>query len=296
MKKILKKVLPNILMDTYRKSSIYEKNYARKLALTTKRVDICSAQMAHSFHLSGIPSISGKVCLEIGAGWVLSHSLVLHILGAKKVIATDIANHACANELSTALQHSIFSIINDVLSPFDDHEMIKKRLRKLFSIKHFDGDALKELNIEYIAPLDLSQKRLNIPIDFIFSNSVLEHIPSKDVPAVLRNLNQDLKAGGEMLHCIHLEDHKDAAANPFAFLSIPNKQYFPSNESDRGNRLRKSGWEKEFQKLENLTTKLFYSWSCNDKKLPDTIDSSVQYSNESDLRVSHIGINVKKSI
>lgn len=31
-------------------------------------------------------------------------------------------------------------------------------------------------------------------------------------------------------------------------------------------------------------------WSCRGRKLPEKIDSSIQYTDEDDLRISHIGV------
>ena len=61
-----------------------ERTHARELARTSKRIDICAAQLAHVLHIADRPTLVNKTCLEIGAGWVLSHSIVMHLLGAKR--------------------------------------------------------------------------------------------------------------------------------------------------------------------------------------------------------------------
>src|ERR1700737_4243665 len=88
-------LLPKTLRTAVRTSvpwrRLQHRRLARNLARTSKRLDICAADVAHIFHLTGCPSMVGKTCLEIGSGWVLTHSIALHLLGAKRVIATDVA-------------------------------------------------------------------------------------------------------------------------------------------------------------------------------------------------------------
>ena len=68
------------------------------------------------------------------------------------------------------------------------------------------------------SPVDFATaEKLNTPVDFIYSNSVLEHVPVDDVPALLNNLVESLNQGGTMIHCIHLEDHKDINRYPFDY-------------------------------------------------------------------------------
>jgi hypothetical protein len=292
---VLRRILPKVIKDTIRRSlQKHEMLNAKKLASTSKRIDICSAQFAHGFHLSSHPSLSGKVCLEIGSGWVLSHAIVCHLLGAKKVIATDAFPHAHPQVLYEAIHESVISIVRDILSPFEEHALIRSRLDNLLSIRHFDFNVLKGLGIEYIAPMDYANARLNLPVDFVFSNSALEHIPCEDVPFVLRNIIADLSARGTMIHYIHLEDHKDFSRDPFGFLSIPCAEYSSALQSSRGNRIRKSGWQGQFSGLEDSDTKFIYEWIRRDRELPAQIDPSIHYEDDLDLRISHIGVYTKK--
>src|SRR5688500_6756824 len=63
--------------------------HARRLARSTKRLDLCAAQFAQSLHLAGDVRLEGARCLELGAGWVLTHALVCHLLGAERIVAVD---------------------------------------------------------------------------------------------------------------------------------------------------------------------------------------------------------------
>src|SRR5687767_12170533 len=85
-------------------------------ARTSKRLDIAAAQIADVFHLAGFRGkypLKEKVATEIGSGWVLSHSLVFWLLGAKRCIATDIASMARPESLRLALDNSVLSLVRD---------------------------------------------------------------------------------------------------------------------------------------------------------------------------------------
>src|SRR5438477_10203635 len=182
---------------------------AKRLAQTNKRLDICSAQLAHALHLTGI-DLRGKTCLEIGTGWVLSHTVGMHLLGAKKVIATDIEPVARPQTLKYSIGEAVQYLPVDILSPFEDHEQIRRRMESLARISDFSFDTLRTIGIEYEAPIDFAKRPLGRNVDFIYSASVFEHVPVDDVPALLKNLVHDMSPGSHMVHCIHMEDHRDA--------------------------------------------------------------------------------------
>ena len=294
MKQLLRRITPTAIEYRILHSPLYQKNRAKKLATSSKRIDICAAQIALGFHLSNNPPLSGKVCLEMGSGWVLSHALVCHLLGAEKVIATDITHNAYPEFLYDALHKSVISVIRDILSPFEDHSLIRSRLDNLLSIQRFDSDVLMDLGIEYLAPIDFANKRLSIPVDFIYSMSVLEHVPCEDVQRVLGNLIADLSEDGTMLHFIHLEDHEDTPGDPFRFFSISSDKYSRHYQESRGNRIRKSSWQGYFDTLDNTRSEFIYEWIRRDKALPNHIDSSIPFQDEVDLRTSHIGVYTRK--
>jgi len=290
---ILKKIIPGNIISPIYHSSIFNNNKASKLAITTKRLDLCSSQIANILFLSSLSSnypLRDKVCMEIGSGWVLSHALIFYLLGAKKIIATDIQRIASPKSLYLSIHRSIISIIRDILSPFEDHHIIRSRMNRLLEINKFSFDILKELGITYIAPIDLVKEPLNMKIDYIFSNSVLEHIPVSNIPPFLKNLTDNLSPEGKMIHCIHLEDHKDSYNAPFDFLSESKEKFTNDIQTARGNRIRLNHWEKILSQTNNIDFKIIYKHSRLDKKMPEKIDNSIDYKNEEDLRISHIGI------
>jgi hypothetical protein len=292
MKRLISDVLPEPVKARLR--PYLDQWKARKLAATTKRVDICATQLAHVLSLADCPPLAGSTCLEIGSGWVLSHAIVCHLLGAKRILASDIAPIAHPEYLSVAIGRCIPSVVRDILSPYEEHGLLRSRLQHLRSIRHFDFEVLRELGIEYVAPVDIAKQPLGVPFDFVYSNSVLEHVPCEDVPALLDNLLRDLSPGGTMIHSIHLEDHYDIDDHPFDFLSLSKNAYPRWRQTNTGNRIRASAWDQFFRKIGNSQSRFIYSFSRADVDLPRHIDESIEYRDELDLRTTHLGVLTKK--
>ncbi len=273
--------------------ALFNKIHSSKLAVTSKRLDICANEIAIYLLQAGKEKyvLRDRICLEIGSGWLLTHSLVFYLLGAKKVYATDVYPLLQPENIFKAVCKSVNWSIVDSLSTFEDREIIRSRLKKLLSLKNLSVEVLHDLGIEYIAPIDLSQKLLsNEKLDFIFSKSVLEHVPVDDVVPLLENLVSSLSEDGFMFHLIHLLDHKNLNERPFDFFVYEQEAYSRELQSNWGNRIRRSQWKQIFSNLKHLDSKFLFEWSCKDRELPEKIDSSIQYTDEEDLRISHIGV------
>jgi hypothetical protein len=277
----------------------YRSLQSRNLARTSKRLDICASEVANYFFLAGIDEhypLRDKVCLEIGSGYVLSHALILYLLGAKKIYATDISPLLDASYITESIQQSVSYMIRDSLAGFEDHSVIRERLNRLLSVKQFTIDALQTFGIEYVAPIDLSERPLGKTIDFMFSKSVLEHVPIDRISTLLHNLEIDLSNNGLMFHFIHLEDHQDIPNHPLDFLSEPSATFTNKQQNTRGNRIRCSSWQTLFAELDTLETQFKFKWSRTDVPLPSVIDPSVHFLDEADLRVSHLGVVSRKKL
>ncbi|MBX3465733.1 MAG: hypothetical protein KF878_02405 [Planctomycetes bacterium] len=262
---------------------------ARLQATSSKRLDVVAAQVAHLLHLSRV-DVRGRVCLELGAGRVLTHALVWHLLGARAVIATDLEPQAHLPALRAAVASATLSIARDVLSPFEDHEVLRERLLRLERLVsgRLVPETLRDLGVEYVAPLDLARRRLGRPVDLVASNSVLEHVPADDVEPLLANVATDLAPGGVMLHAIHLEDHLDPARAPFRFLA--ERPFPPGEQGQRGNRLRASEWRRRVAALPGLETRDLYAWRRDAALLPRDVDPAVAHEGPDDLRTSHLAL------
>lgn len=297
MKNLVKSLLDERTKSTIISSELYQalhnKMHSSKLAVAGKRLDICANEIAIYLLQAGKNKyvLRDKICLEIGSGWLLTHSLVFYLLGAKKVYATDVYPLLQPENIFKAVCKSVDWSILDSLSTFEDREIIGLRLKKLLSLRNFSVEVLQDLGIEYIAPVDLSQKLPSKQkIDLIFSKSVLEHVPVDDVVPLLENLVSGLSEDGFMFHLIHLLDHKNLNERPFDFLVYQQEAYSRDLQSRWGNRIRRNQWKQIFSNLKHFDSKFIFEWSCKDGELPEKIDSSIQYTDEEDLRISHIGV------
>jgi SAM-dependent methyltransferase len=183
---------------------------ARHLAKTRKRFSVVEAKLERRLALAGIASLAGKRCMEFGCGLMPTELACFWLRGARELIGVDYNRIARFRYMALALRE-------------------EPRLA-----------GFRPAIIDYRAPFDMSTQ--HIPnVDFIHSESVLEHVAPNDVPAVLRNLRDCLSPGGVMVHSIDLRDHDDLANNPHGFLDDP--AYDSRRDHDaRGNAIRKSAW------------------------------------------------------
>jgi hypothetical protein len=263
------------------------------LAKKSKSIDRCAAQILFLFNKAKIDSIKGKVCMEIGAGFVLSHAIVMYLMGAKKVYVTDYNPLAYPKALKYALNSSEHSLIRDILSQFEDHQTIRERLELLNSVDEFSFEFLKSIGIEYVSPFDFSKGIFKEKVDFIYSLSVLEHFTINYIESNLLNLKNSLNFHGIMIHAVHLEDHSYFDKNkPFEFLKVDSSKYQEFESINRGNRLRKSQWEAIFKNLE-FEYEFIYEFErkC---RLPEKIDE--QFMKLDNIYTSHFGVVIKNNI
>lgn len=286
--KLIKQVKQHLKSKYPKLLSLYKpsKFRAKWWASNSKRLDLCAAQFAYMLHQIDNP-IKDRVCLELGSGWVLSHALLFYLLGAKKIYASDYIPLADLSALKIAIKSSELSIIRDILAPFEEHEILRKKLEKINSINKWTFETLEQFNISYVAPVDLTTEKRFKNIDFIFSLSVLEHISIDSLESLLHNLSTMMSATGSQFHFIHLEDHANLN-EPFNFLVLSN--YPEQLQLERGNRIRASEWIKLFSK--NNKVEIIHAWKRN-KPLPDYIDNTIKYSDREDLKISHLGLWIK---
>ena len=290
---IIKRVLPPSWQTVLRQSSLWTNWQSRSLAGGAKRLDLCSVELARHLQLAGIDSLEGQICLELGSGWLLTHALAMHLLGAKRVFATDIAALARPQSLKTAVRKAHASVVRDHLASFTPHAAVRARMNRLAAIRHFSFDVLQDLGIEYVAPVDLARQAFEHRVGFIYSVSVLEHVTQPDLAPLLRHLADSLQNGGHMLHAIHLEDHRDFLRRPFDFYTEASEGYRPFDQCIRGNRVRYSQWMSLFHDLPGTESRVVFRFQREDVPLP-TIDASIQHTGEEDLRTSHLGVVTRK--
>lgn len=264
---------------------------ARRLSRTSKRLDVAAAQIAHLLSLDKTISVKNKACLEVGGGWIFSHALVLHLLGAKHIVITDIAPIARPRLIVDAIRCSSLSTVRDILSPYEDHEVLRGRIDTLLAIKHFDLLQLAELGIEYRSPVFLDSAPLTLKCDFIFSHVVLQYLTEESLHKMLRNLKLMLNPDADMLHTLHLEDILPSSSGPFGYLK-PDPEFYKNGKQRRhGNRIRFSVYDNVF-KQSGFQYSYLFRWYRRNVGLPAAIDPEVKYVDEDDLRTSHFCVHL----
>ena len=226
-----------------------------------------------------------SVCLEMGSGWVLSHAVVAYLLGAKKIYASDYFPLADFAALKISISKSDAALIRDILAPYEDHEILREKVEQLRAISRWNSEELEHIGITYTAPVDFVREMPFDDVDFIYSLSVLEHIPCDSVTALLRQLS----GIPTQFHFIHLEDHADLANEPFEFLTF---SHYPKQlQLERGNRIRASQWIELLSKYH--TVEVVHAWKRN-MPIPDSLASEIEFVDEDDIRTSHLGLLLRQ--
>jgi hypothetical protein len=219
-----------------------QKARAELIARGRRRVDKVAKLAAALPDRAGWESLAGRRIMEFGVGYVLSVPIVYWLAGASEVVATDyyaiVDLQASRRALHKADKKAIIQRLSHVANPQD----VQARLASLLALERWTPDRLARLGLHYIAPLDASKPLPAIgAFDCIVSTSVLEHVPAALAGDILSNMQNALVPGGCQLHTIHLEDHRDLAHAPFAFLAADD-DYQEGQSDARGNRLRGSEW------------------------------------------------------
>lgn len=165
------------------------------------------AQKIFDLHIRrGYPDgrLDGKVVLEIGPGDSLASAVFAHAHGATETILVDAGDFASRD---VALYRAMAGTLVDAgLSPpiLDDARNL--------------DDVLERCSARYLKDGVQSFTALpNSSIDFIWSHSVLEHIPLLELPVLMREMRRVLKPGGMMSHNVDFQDHLAYALNSLRF-------------------------------------------------------------------------------
>ncbi|MFI5263103.1 MAG: methyltransferase domain-containing protein [Candidatus Kapaibacterium sp.] len=205
-----------------------------KIVLAAKRIGLF-------LKFSDIPLLDAHF-LEFGAGWDLTGPLSMYALGAPKQTLLDITPHLR------------FELINNVLARLRLREDHFKEITGRSPLPFPDNDVksskdlLQWFNIEYLAPLDASQTGFSEnSMDFVSTNSTLEHIPAQELPPIMNESFRILKPGGLICHLIDMKDHYsyfDHSISKYNFLKYSESAWKIYNTSlQYQNRLRISRYK-----------------------------------------------------
>jgi hypothetical protein len=262
--------LKYILGASGHRRSFFDRLKAYYLASGKKRLDNSAIEFIQRLNFSGIKSLNGLACLEIGSGYVLSDSLIMWLLGASKVISSDYNNIASYDATYLSIRKTNKIDLRKILSKFEGTPLdVDVKLELLFSVSQ--KDFVKFLNkiISYHAPYDSGENCQLGKFDFIYFVSVLEHISTNKLIPILRGYLNQLNNDGIWINHIDLKDHRSLDKEPLEFLSAYS-EWVDGDEDKRGNRLRLIDWLSVLKEL-NLDTSVVFTREVELVKIPPTL-------------------------
>jgi SAM-dependent methyltransferase len=258
---------------------------ARRDARGPRRLDRTAEAICALVRQTNV-TIAAAPCMSFGVGTLLNEAVVLWLAGASRVVGVDyfpILDWSASRE---ALHRADETALLTALDRISDEQHVRRRLTQLRALPRWTPAALAELGIVYHAPSDFSD-RTPFPAQFAFivSLAVLEHLPVDGAHDIVAQIHHSLKPGGVMVHNVHLEDHRDFARAPHAFLAA-STDWRPTDCDLRGNRLRSSDWQRIFASLPNARVHVLEEHRRPEHPLPTALDPRFAGHHPDDLAVS----------
>lgn len=229
--------------------SLLDSLKANKAAVGKRRLDEAFCHFLEIYSRLQNKSLAGLQCMDFGAGYVITDSLVMWLLGASRVDTVDYNAICRPSALRKAVQRMDEERLLGFAKQFgfiDQHDLTE-RLTLLKHMARKGEIPLAQLGIHYHAPFDATHDaqvgRLG-PIDLVWSTSVLEHIHPEYLSPILDNLAGVLSPWGVMVHLIDGRDHLDLNGAPFGFLAEDTDYVLDRDFDARGNRLLQKDWER----------------------------------------------------
>lgn len=216
---------------------------ARKDATGKKRLDRALDGIINTLGSEAARQVTGKVCIDFGAGYVPTDGVALWLLGAKAVHGIDFNDIAKPREIARAVQAADLSHVRSQLQDLGTVDGWTDRLDRLTCWARAGGDGLPP-GYNYVAPVDVTASPDHLPtFDLLVSTSVLEHVPPSLMVALLDTLKSRENERASQYHRVDLRDHRDFQNAPYAFLDATTP-FDPETEADaRGNGMTLADWE-----------------------------------------------------
>ena len=205
--------------------------------------------------LENLDVLKGKQGIEIGTGWIPVIPILFWALGLKTSDTFDIERLLLPKHLIQAAHQFVQLPLS--YQPFITEEASKEVQAKVASLAQFlttqptAQELLEYCCIRYHAPYDAAMTSLpDASVDFVFSNTVLEHVDQAGIHRLFTEMRRVLRPGGYMLHLIDLSDHfshQDKTITSINFLQFSDKEFARYNTRFLfQNRLRASQWQHIF--------------------------------------------------
>jgi hypothetical protein len=207
-------------------------------------------------------SLSEIQCFEFGAGWDLIGPLAYWAFGVNHQIVIDVRQN-----LRPELVRDSIEKLTRLRESCE--EVTDRKLRTPPSgILGADvtSDLKNIFGIEYLAPIDAANtKLLAKSIDFISTNSTLEHIPASALPAIMRECKRLLKEDGIQCHFIDMKDHFsyfDSSITKYNFLTLSDLSWALLNSPlANQNRLRYGDYHRIFSNEKLVVVEEEVEWA-----------------------------------
>ncbi len=185
-----------------------------------------------AMRVHGPEAETGFPALEVGTGWVPAVSIGLALGGASRVTTVDIEDHVRPRSVAMVLgwfqRYARSGRLMDWLGPpaADASERIDRALS--LAIEGQAEEALATLGIERRSG-DLRHVE-SIPGGYalIVSALTLEHVPTRDIPALFDALHRLSAPNGVMSHLIDYGDHYsyfDRRLSPYHFFAFSDEEW-----------------------------------------------------------------------
>lgn len=186
-------------------------------------------------------SVTGKIGLEVGTGWVPTIPIIHLLCGAERLYLTDVVRYLDDQTLDLARQNVLLHA-----------GLIERELgisQRAIAGMIAETQHLQQTRMEYLAPIDWDAVRSE-SIDYVFSRAVLEHLPPGDITDLLLTIIRVLKPGGLMANIIDNSDHfehHDKSITRLNFLRFSATTWSAiSALTGQQNRLRHSDYRRMF--------------------------------------------------
>lgn len=175
--------------------------------------------------------VRGSTFVEIGTGWYPTFPFCMYFAGAARVFTYDLTRLMKPDMtalLADRLQAHVPLIARVAERPIDEVERMQTELAKAISAGTRISVATDNV-VDYRAPADASATTLlGGSIDCVFSNSVLEHVPTAVIEAIYAECMRVLRPGGIMCHSVNCGDHyaySDRAIHQLHYLQFSPQEW-----------------------------------------------------------------------
>jgi len=172
--------------------------------------------------------------VEVGTGWYPALPICFWLAGARSCRTFDITrhlNHKMTFRMLGRLEHYLPAIAEASFRPLAEVQAAYASLRNAKTTE----EMLRTARIEYLAPHDAADTGLpDSSVDVVFSNSVLEHVPTDAILRIMRETRRILRKSGLAIHSANCGDHYayfDHSITPVNYLKYPAQQWSKWNNS-----------------------------------------------------------------